>query len=239
MKPLSGAERRAIETFLGGAVDLDDVVTRSVKLLAQLTRQVAVVQYPTLARSTVRHVELVPLRPTGCWSSSSPHRARRTARRWRSPSRSTAVTSTTCAGAEQGAGRASADEAAAALTNLLVGRTARAAAGETSSTLVETLGSAPERWSSAAPRTSRSTSPRCMQAGARSARGAGRAAQAARRGERPHTVRVRIGDENPKGLRSTSVVSIGYGAGATRSPRSASSGRPGWTTPPRRASFRC
>ncbi|MFF4617248.1 heat-inducible transcriptional repressor HrcA [Nonomuraea jabiensis] len=61
VKPLSSAERRAIETFLAGAVDLDDVVTRTVRLLAQLTRQVAVVQYPTLTRSTVRHVELVPL----------------------------------------------------------------------------------------------------------------------------------------------------------------------------------
>ncbi|GGP18545.1 heat-inducible transcriptional repressor HrcA [Nonomuraea glycinis] len=61
IKPLSGAERRAIETFLAGAVDLDDVVTRTVRLLAQLTRQVAVVQYPTLTRSTVRHVELVQL----------------------------------------------------------------------------------------------------------------------------------------------------------------------------------
>ncbi|MEU8266486.1 heat-inducible transcriptional repressor HrcA [Sphaerisporangium sp. NPDC049002] len=61
IKPLSGAERRAIETFLAGAVDLDDVVTRTVRLLAQLTRQVAVVQYPSLIRSTVRHVELVPL----------------------------------------------------------------------------------------------------------------------------------------------------------------------------------
>jgi heat-inducible transcriptional repressor len=64
VKPLSSAERRAIESFLNGAVDLDDVVTRSVKLLATLTRQVAVVQYPSLSRSTVRHVELVPLTPT-------------------------------------------------------------------------------------------------------------------------------------------------------------------------------
>ncbi|HEU0129724.1 MAG TPA: heat-inducible transcriptional repressor HrcA [Mycobacteriales bacterium] len=64
VKPLSPAERRAIESFLGGAVDLDDVVTRSVKLLATLTRQVAVVQYPSLSRSTVRHVELVELTRT-------------------------------------------------------------------------------------------------------------------------------------------------------------------------------
>jgi heat-inducible transcriptional repressor len=61
VKPLSPAERRAIETFLAGAYDLDDVVMRTVRLLAQLTRQVALVQYPSLSRSAVRHVELVPL----------------------------------------------------------------------------------------------------------------------------------------------------------------------------------
>jgi heat-inducible transcriptional repressor len=61
IKPLSPAERRAIETFLANAYDLDDVVTRTVKLLAQLTRQVAVVQYPSLTRSAVRHIELVPI----------------------------------------------------------------------------------------------------------------------------------------------------------------------------------
>jgi heat-inducible transcriptional repressor len=64
LKPMSVAEKRAIATILDGAVDLDDVVQRSVRLLAQLTRQVAVVQYPTLSRSTVRHVELVALAPT-------------------------------------------------------------------------------------------------------------------------------------------------------------------------------
>jgi heat-inducible transcriptional repressor len=61
VKPLSTAERRAIETFLAGAYDLDDVVMRTVRLLAQLTRQVAVVQYPSLTRSAVRHIELVPV----------------------------------------------------------------------------------------------------------------------------------------------------------------------------------
>ena len=45
-------------------MDLDDIVARTVRLLAQLTRQVAVVQYPSLSRSTVRHVELVPLATT-------------------------------------------------------------------------------------------------------------------------------------------------------------------------------
>ncbi|MBL8929239.1 MAG: heat-inducible transcriptional repressor HrcA [Kineosporiaceae bacterium] len=61
IKPLSPAEKRAIQTLLDGAIDLDDVVDRTVRLLAQLTRQVAVVQYPSLSRSTVRHIELVPL----------------------------------------------------------------------------------------------------------------------------------------------------------------------------------
>ena len=64
IKPLSPAERRAIQTFLEDAVDLDDVVDRSVRLLAQLTQQVAVVQYPSLRRSALRHLELVLVGPT-------------------------------------------------------------------------------------------------------------------------------------------------------------------------------
>lgn len=63
VKPLSGAERRAIHTFLDQAVDLDDVMNRTVRLLAQLTKQVAMVQYPSLSRSAVRHIELVPVPP--------------------------------------------------------------------------------------------------------------------------------------------------------------------------------
>jgi heat-inducible transcriptional repressor len=64
VKPLSPAERRAIATFLEGAVDLDDIVSRTVRLLAQITRQVAVVQYPSLSRSTLRHVEILPVPPS-------------------------------------------------------------------------------------------------------------------------------------------------------------------------------
>lgn len=64
VKPLSSAERRAISDFLAGAVDLDDVMARSVRLLAQLTRQVALVQYPSLVQSTVLHIELVRLSDT-------------------------------------------------------------------------------------------------------------------------------------------------------------------------------
>jgi heat-inducible transcriptional repressor len=61
LKPLSPAERRAIERFMIGVVDLDDVVHRTVRLLAQITGQVAVVQYPSLSRSAVRHLELVAI----------------------------------------------------------------------------------------------------------------------------------------------------------------------------------
>ena len=61
VKPLSVAERRAIETFLAGAVDVDDVVRRTVRLLAQVTRQVAIVQYPALSGTTVRHADVVSL----------------------------------------------------------------------------------------------------------------------------------------------------------------------------------
>jgi heat-inducible transcriptional repressor len=64
VKPMTAPERRAIESFLTGAVGLDDVVNRTVRLLAQLTRQVAVVQYPSLTRSAVRHLEMVRLSET-------------------------------------------------------------------------------------------------------------------------------------------------------------------------------
>lgn len=63
VKPLSGAERRAISTFLAGAADMDDIVHRTVRLLAQLTQQVAIVQFPSARSTTVRHVELVSLHP--------------------------------------------------------------------------------------------------------------------------------------------------------------------------------
>ena len=59
LKPMTSAERRAIEQFIFGAVDLEDVLRRSVRLLAQVTRQAAVISYPSLRRSAVRHVEVV------------------------------------------------------------------------------------------------------------------------------------------------------------------------------------
>ena len=64
VKPMSAPERKAIERFLGDAVDLDDVMGRTVRLLAQITQQVALVQYPSLERSSVRHVELIAVSDT-------------------------------------------------------------------------------------------------------------------------------------------------------------------------------
>lgn len=61
LRPLTTAQRQAIEAFLGQSVDLDDVLSRTVRLLSQLTNQVALVQYPSLTRAKVRHIELVPL----------------------------------------------------------------------------------------------------------------------------------------------------------------------------------
>ncbi|MDO5726840.1 MAG: heat-inducible transcriptional repressor HrcA [Bowdeniella nasicola] len=63
LKPLSPAERKAIETLLAGALDLEDILERAVRLLAALTNQVAVIQYPSLHRTAIRHLELVPLTP--------------------------------------------------------------------------------------------------------------------------------------------------------------------------------
>ncbi|MDN8605162.1 heat-inducible transcriptional repressor HrcA [Corynebacterium ureicelerivorans] len=64
VKPLSSAERHAILDFLENGVDLEDVLRRSVQLLAQLTNQAAVVQLPTLSVSRVKHCEVVELTPT-------------------------------------------------------------------------------------------------------------------------------------------------------------------------------
>ena len=63
IKPLSTAERNAFSAFMNGTADVDDLVARTVRLLAQLTRQVAIVQYPVAVRTQVRHVQFVSLSP--------------------------------------------------------------------------------------------------------------------------------------------------------------------------------
>lgn len=64
LKKLSGAERQAMETLLSGSADLDEILGRSVRMLSQLTNQVAMVQYPTLGKAKVRGFELVPVADT-------------------------------------------------------------------------------------------------------------------------------------------------------------------------------
>ena len=61
LRPLSSAQRSAISTFLADPADLDDLLARTVRLLTQLTGQVALVQYPSFASANVTHVELVRL----------------------------------------------------------------------------------------------------------------------------------------------------------------------------------
>lgn len=64
VRALSTGQRLAIRTFLEAGADLDDVLARTVRMLSQLTNQVALVQIPVVPRSFVRHVELVQLSPS-------------------------------------------------------------------------------------------------------------------------------------------------------------------------------
>lgn len=59
--PLTQAQRRGITRFLGGSVSLQDTLQRGARILADITGQVAVISSPSLSKSTLRHVELVPL----------------------------------------------------------------------------------------------------------------------------------------------------------------------------------
>lgn len=59
--PLSPAQRRGIANFLRGSVSLQDTLRRAARLLADITGQVAVVASPSLSKSTLRHVEMVPV----------------------------------------------------------------------------------------------------------------------------------------------------------------------------------
>ncbi|MFM1994847.1 MAG: hypothetical protein RLZZ610_364 [Actinomycetota bacterium] len=59
VKPLSPAEKSAIEDFLSKSSDLDETLSHTARLLSQLTNQVALVQYPSLGKASVRHIELI------------------------------------------------------------------------------------------------------------------------------------------------------------------------------------
>lgn len=64
VKPLTSSEKAAISNFMVGSADLDETLGRTVRLLSQLTNQVAMVQYPTLGRARVRNIELIPAADT-------------------------------------------------------------------------------------------------------------------------------------------------------------------------------
>jgi heat-inducible transcriptional repressor len=64
VKPLSKGEKLAIETLFTGSTDLDDTLAKTVRLLAQLTNQVAMVQFPTLGKSLVRSIEFLSVTDT-------------------------------------------------------------------------------------------------------------------------------------------------------------------------------
>ncbi len=63
LRPLSTAQRSAIESFLADPADLDDLMARTVRVLTQVTGQVALAQYPSFARAHLTHIELVSLAP--------------------------------------------------------------------------------------------------------------------------------------------------------------------------------
>jgi heat-inducible transcriptional repressor len=223
VKPLSPAERRAIERFLVGAVDLDDVVHRTVRLLAQLTRHVAVVQYPSLARSSVRHLELVPISTTRLMfvMIADTGRVEQRLVEMPVPIDGDAVTTLRRLANEKLVGsrlsdtpplvQALVDESSASL---------RPAMAALSTVLLETLVERHEE------RVALAGTANLTRAGLLDFQGSLRPILEALEEEvvllkligevEPSILRVRIGDENEiDNLRSTSVVSTGYGPGVT------------------------
>lgn len=61
IKPISTIEKKAIVSFLQDATDVEEIVEKSVKLLANLTNQVAVVQFPTFKKINFKYLELLQL----------------------------------------------------------------------------------------------------------------------------------------------------------------------------------
>jgi len=61
VRHISPTQKQAIEQFLDASGDFDELLGRTVRLLSQLTNQVAIVQYPSLSLTKVRRIELVGL----------------------------------------------------------------------------------------------------------------------------------------------------------------------------------
>lgn len=64
LKPLSRAERDAINKILDNSTDLDEMLKSTVRLLARLTNQVAMIQVPHYDTATLKNLELVALGST-------------------------------------------------------------------------------------------------------------------------------------------------------------------------------
>jgi len=60
-QPVTPAQQRAIQRFFAEAVGFDEVLTSASRLVAELTGQIAIVQYPTLKTARLKHLELVEL----------------------------------------------------------------------------------------------------------------------------------------------------------------------------------
>lgn len=64
LKPLSRAERDAINKILDSSTDLDEMLKSTVRLLARLTNQVAMIQVPHYDTAALKNLELVSLGST-------------------------------------------------------------------------------------------------------------------------------------------------------------------------------
>lgn len=63
VRPLSPAQRRAIEEFISGTHEPEALLDRSVRTLAQLTQSVAIGHLPSLLRADIHRIEIVTLGP--------------------------------------------------------------------------------------------------------------------------------------------------------------------------------
>lgn len=61
LKPLSRAERDAINKILDDSTDLDEMLKSTVRLLARLTNQVAMIQVPHYDTASLKNLELLSL----------------------------------------------------------------------------------------------------------------------------------------------------------------------------------
>lgn len=61
VRPLSYGQRSAINSIMQEPESLEDIIDRAVRLLAKLTQQVALAQFPTYQPATIAQFDIVPL----------------------------------------------------------------------------------------------------------------------------------------------------------------------------------